>query len=105
MALLIGNQWREDLQSASDGIQELQASFTGDSAILSVQRQLSYLIALADDIEQDDSALEEITLGYIAMHQLPDILPADLSELLCQLNDRVRRYLRRQGRSLKTDQF
>ena len=104
MAGLIDREWRDDLQSALDGIRALQTTHAGDVALLSAERQLTYLLALADEVEKDDAALEEINLGYLAMYQLTDILTADLAERLSEVNDRVRRYLRQLGRHLKVDQ-
>ena len=104
MAGITDKRWRDDLQSALDGIHPLQAVHVGDVALLSAERQLTYLVALVDGVEKDDGALEEITLGYLAMVQLTDVLTPELSELLCELSDRVRRYLRQLGRKMKIDQ-
>ena len=104
MAGLIGKEWRDDLQSALNGIRALQTSHAGDVALLSAERQLTYLVALVDGVEEDDAALEEINLGYLAMYQLPDILAPDLAERLSEVSDRVRRHLRQLGRRLKIDQ-
>lgn len=104
MAGLIGATWRSDVQAALDGIAPLQEQYPGDTALLSANRQLVYLASLLDGIEEDDSALEEITLGYLAMYQLADVISPDLSETMCNISDRVRRYLRQQGRQLKIDQ-
>ncbi len=101
MAEIVGESWRVELQTALDGIRSLQASYPGDVALVSAERQLTYLIAIADNVEDDDGALEQITLGYVAMYQLADILSPDMSELLCEISDRVRRFLRQQGRRLK----
>jgi hypothetical protein len=103
MALLIGDSWRDKLLIALHEVTALQSKYPGDIALLSAARQLSYLIALADSVENDDTALEEITLGYIAMYQLQDVASADLAELLSEINGRVRRYLRLNGRRLKID--
>ncbi len=104
MAVLIGESWRDKLVEAFAGVSELQAKYPGDSALLSASQQLSYLIALADDVEKDDSALEEITLGYVVTYQLADIASADLAKLLSEINGRVRQYLRQNDRRLKIDQ-
>ena len=104
MSGITDKRWRDDLQSALDGIHALQAVYPGDVALLSAERQLTYLVALADGVEKDDGALEDISLGYLAMIQLTDVLTPELSELLCELSDRVRRYLRQLGRKLKIDQ-
>ena len=99
------SRWRDDLQSALDGIHTLQALHPDDVSLLSAERQLTYLVALADGVEKDDRALGRISLGYLAMIQLTDVLTPELSELLCELGDRVRRYLRQLGRTLRSDQF
>jgi len=104
MALLIDKSWKSDIQAALDQISDLQTAYPSDTALLSALRQLTYLLALIDGIEQDDAALEEITLGYLAMYQLSDIASADLAELMSEINDRVRRCLRQNGRKLKIDQ-
>lgn len=98
MAGIVGANWRAELQTAIDGIRLLQALHPGDVALVSAERQLTYLIALADNVEDNDEALEQITLGYVAIYQLADILSPDMSELLCEISDRVRRFLRQQGR-------
>jgi hypothetical protein len=104
MALLIDKSWKSDVQAALNQISDLQVTHPADTALLSASRQLTYLLALIDGIEQDDAALEEITLGYLAMYQLSDIASADLAELMSEINDRVRRCLRQNGRKLKIDQ-
>lgn len=104
MALLIGESWRDKVVAALAQVSELQEKYPGDIALLSASRQLSYLLALADGVENDDGALEEITLGYVAMYQLTDIASADLAELLSEINDRVRLHLKQNGRKLKMDQ-
>jgi hypothetical protein len=53
------------------------------------------LIALADGKENDESALDDITFGRYAAYHLAGLIPDDLSNLLCELSDKVRRYRNR----------
>lgn len=98
MALLKGERWRDDLIVALNEIVELQKQAPHVIALGSAQAQLVYLIALADGTETDDSRLEEIMIGRLAVYQLAGLISFKLSELLCNIEDKVDRYLRRRGR-------
>jgi hypothetical protein len=101
MAILIGESWLKMLVLALGKVCELQGKYPSDIALLSAAKQLNYLIALADGSEEDDSALEDITLGYIRAYQIADIISPDVAELLSEINGRVGQYLRQTGRRLK----
>lgn len=103
MAIIIGDKWREKLLRSHRFIQNLQKEYHSDQALISAETQIVYLLALADGIEEDDSRLEEIMLGYLAMYQLTDILSHDEAELLCEIADKIRRYLLRNNRVRNVD--
>ena len=95
---------REEIIKALAEIEALMKQYHSDVALLSSQRQMLYLLALLDGIESDDSALENITLGYMAVYQLSDVLSPDMSELMTSISGRIRNYLRKHGRQLQIDQ-
>jgi hypothetical protein len=104
MPRLVGDDWKRSLESAVRVLDAIQASGHGDIALLSARQQLLYLLAIAIGHEKDDSGLEDINIGYIAVYQLDGLLSSDESQLLCAICDVVRRYLRQHGRKLKIDQ-
>ena len=103
MASLVGDDWKRSLESAIRVLDEAQQSHLVDVAIVTARQQLLYLLALALGHETDDSALEDISIGYIAMYQLDGLLSSDESQLLCSISDVVRRYLKQHGRVMKID--
>lgn len=98
MAALDG-EWMAGLCRARAGVLALRDKYPSETLLLSAATQLDYLIALADGKESDDSALEEIDLGHLAAYPLADVLSYDLSVALCDIAERIRRDLRRQGRN------
>lgn len=100
-ATIRAESWRGDLIVALTEIAELRKRYTKKKALLSIHCQLSYLVALADGVEDNDSALEEITIGYLADHKLAGILSVQLAQLLGDIDMRVERYLFQRGRNKK----
>lgn len=90
--------WLEKLMQARSGVLALQARYPRDVCLTSALSQLDYLIALESGDEHDDSLLEKIDVGYLAMYQLIDILSHELSTTLCDISCKVRRDLRLKGR-------
>lgn len=90
--------WLETLTYARKGILMLQQAHPREVCLTSALSQLDYLIALESGDEHDDSLLEKIDLGYLAMYQLIDILSHELSTTLCDIAYKVRRDLRLKGR-------
>lgn len=91
---VLGDIFGDVLKSSLAAIDDLRQTYPNVQALLSVRSQLHYLIALDDGIEVDDSALENLTLGYLAVYPLAGILPSDLSKSLCDISQRVKRRLR-----------
>ena len=90
--------WLDKLTYARKGIVSLQEQYPKDACLLSALSQLDYLIALECGDEQDDSLLEKIDVGYLAMYQLIGILSHEMSVALCDIACKVKRDLRLQGR-------
>jgi hypothetical protein len=102
MALVIDKSWRDDVKVALDEISSIQREYPGDTALISASCQLTYLLALIDGIEKNDAGLEDVTLGYVAMYQLSDIISPKLAEMLSEINGRIRRRLRQDGRKQRS---
>ena len=90
--------WLEKLIQARSWVLTLRGKYPDEILLLSALTQLDYLIALECGVEHDDSGLEKIDVGYLAMYPLVDILPHDLSVTLCDIAGKVKRELRLQGR-------
>lgn len=99
----MSDAWPTKLRWAISELEGLHVTYAGDRLILSAITQLQYLLALAEGQETNDSALEKIDIGYLAMYSLSDIISYDLSVALCDIADKVRRDLRAQGRHLNID--
>jgi predicted Kef-type K+ transport protein len=92
--------WQEKLSWSKE--QLLSDQYKSDNIILSAISQIEYLEAV-DRGEKEDSEHEKIDIGYLAMYSLADIVTYDLSVALCDISDKIRRVLRRQGRHLNID--
>ncbi len=90
--------WLQTLTYARKGILALQERFPREVCFTSALSQLDYLIALESGDEHDDSLLERIDVGYLAMYQLIGILSHELSTALCDIACKVKRDLRLKGR-------
>jgi hypothetical protein len=89
--------WTEQLRTAREQISTLQTEHPEELLLTSVHRQLDYLLDVAEGTA-DDTKLETINVGRLAMYPLVDLLPDDLCNLLCEISGKVRRDLKRQGR-------
>jgi hypothetical protein len=89
----------EMCENALRQIEESDLRFPGEPALASVATQLRYLIHLEHGEEADRSRLKELTLGRFAVYELSNIISDDLSKLLCDISDGVRRQLRREARA------
>lgn len=94
-------QWDKMLRWSRQQVLKLREKYPDEPALLSVVTQLDYLIALADGVETDDSALEDITIGYLAVYPLADVLPDDVSVALCEISQMIKQGLRSVGRRSK----
>ena len=99
----VNETWGEKLRWARSEVLTLREKYPNESLLLSVLAQLDYLIALDDGVESDDSSLEDIDIGHLAVYQLADMLRHDVSVALCDIAQKVKRDLRRQGRKSKLD--
>lgn len=86
------------LRDAWQQVRAEMLKYPDEPALLSVLRQLEYLIALADGKESDRSALSRVNLGYMAMYPLSGVISDRLSKLLCEIAEKVRRELKRMKR-------
>ena len=93
--------WTETLAWAKSGLQSLQNQYPEAQDIHSAILQIEYLEDLDRGTQTDDSRLEEIILGHLAMYSLSDIISHDLSSVLCDISCKIERDLRRQGRQMK----
>ena len=100
----VSEKWTDKLRWARTEVLSLREKHPNEQLLLSASTQLEYLIALAEGAETDDSSLEEIDVGYLAMYPLSDIVSYDLSVALCDISDKIKRDFRRQGRKSKVDQ-
>jgi len=95
--------WQDKLEWTIGELGRLHNRYPDDRLIVSAISQVQYLLALAKGTEPDDSSLEKIDIGYLAMYSLADIVSYDLSVAMCDISDKVRRDLRRQGRRLNIE--
>lgn len=100
----VSDKWIDKLRWARGEVLALREKHPNEQLLLSASTQLEYLIALDEGVETDDSSLEDIDVGYLAMYPLSDIVSYDLSVALCDIADKIKRDLRRQGRKSKLDQ-
>ena len=85
----------EKCTAALTQIQKYYEQFPGEPALASVTNQLQYIIRLERGEETDRARLTQLTLGHHAVYALSNIISDDLSKLLCEISDDVRRRLRR----------
>ncbi|MCK4658558.1 MAG: hypothetical protein KAV82_03465 [Phycisphaerae bacterium] len=95
--------WQAKLQWTLSELKKLREKHPDDRLIVSGITQLQYLLALAEGTESDDSSLEKIDIGYLAVYSLADVVSYDLSVAMCDISEGVRHILRRQGRKPNID--
>ena len=88
----------EMCENALAQIEDYDRRFPGEPALASVATQLRYLIGIERGQVADRSKLKELTLGRFAVYELSNIICDDLSKLLCDISDGVRRQLHREAR-------
>ena len=100
----VNEQWVDKLKWARTELLALRKQYPQERLLLSAITQLEYLIALEEGIESDKSSLEIVDIGYLAVYPLADIVSHDLSVALCDISQKIKRDLRRQGRKSQPNQ-
>lgn len=96
MAFLDDN-WQNLLKSARSLTEQEYKANPSEIPLQSVLSQLDYLIALEAGVESDQSALQEINMGYLAVYPLADVISNELSTQLCDISQSVKRELRKRS--------
>ncbi len=63
----MNENWLEKLMRARSGVLTLREKYPEELMLVSAVTQLDYVIALECGVEQNDSGLEKIDVGYLTM--------------------------------------